>query len=69
MTYLATTIVLSIYPVPRGRTRSVTRFVYGVRGSVPAIAGLQLGLAIHLLLVGVGLWYSVGEIGNGVCHS
>ena len=55
LTYLATTIVFSIYP-GSGAVNTISNAIrYGVRGSVPAIAGLQLGLSIHLALVGVGL--------------
>ena len=55
LTYLATTIVFSVYP-GSGAVNTISNAIrYGVRGSVPAIAGLQLGLTIHLLLVGVGL--------------
>lgn len=55
LTYLATTLVFSLYP-GSGMVNTVSNAIrYGVKGSLPAIAGLQLGLSLHLLLVGVGL--------------
>lgn len=44
LTYLVTTIVFSIYP-GSGAVNTISNAIrYGVRGSVPAIAGLQLRL-------------------------
>ena len=60
-TYLATTLVFSLYP-GSGMVNTVSNAIrYGVTGSLPAIAGLQLGLSLHLLLVGVGLGSLVAE--------
>lgn len=61
LTYLATTLVFSLYP-GSGMVNTVANAIrYGVKGSLPAIAGLQLGLSIHLVLVGVGLGSLVSE--------
>ncbi len=61
LTYLATTFVFSLYP-GSGMVSSVSNAIrYGVKGSLPAIAGLQLGLSVHLVLVGVGLGSLVAE--------
>ena len=61
LTYLATTLVFSLYP-GSGMVNTVSNAIrYGVKGSLPAIAGLQLGLSIHLVLVGIGLGSLVAE--------
>ncbi|AWH88609.1 homoserine/homoserine lactone efflux protein [Limnobaculum parvum] len=55
LTYLITTIVLSLSPGPGAINTMSTGISYGFRGSIPAIAGLQVGLAVHIVLVGFGL--------------
>ena len=61
LTYFVTTLVFSLYP-GSGMVNTVSNAIrYGVKGSLPAIAGLQLGLSLHLLLVGVGLGTIVAQ--------
>ncbi|GAB3529417.1 homoserine/homoserine lactone efflux protein [Photobacterium alginatilyticum] len=55
LAYLATAIVFSLAP-GSGTVNSISNgMVYGWRKSLASILGLQVGLAFHLLLVGVGL--------------
>ncbi|PSW19352.1 homoserine/homoserine lactone efflux protein [Photobacterium sanctipauli] len=55
LAYLATAIVFSSAP-GSGTVNSISNgMVYGWRKSLASILGLQIGLAIHIALVGVGL--------------
>lgn len=55
LTYLLTTLILSLTPGPGAINTMGTSINHGYRGAAASIAGLQLGLAIHIVLVGVGL--------------
>ena len=54
-TYLLTTIILSLSPGSGAINTMTTAMRYGYRGAAASIAGLQTGLACHIVLVGVGL--------------
>ncbi|WP_455426178.1 homoserine/homoserine lactone efflux protein [Dryocola sp. LX212] len=54
-TYLLTTIILSLSPGSGAINTMSTAMSHGYRGAAASIAGLQTGLAIHIMLVGVGL--------------
>jgi homoserine/homoserine lactone efflux protein len=54
-TYLLTTIILSLSPGSGAINTMSTAISHGYRGAAASIAGLQAGLAIHIVLVGVGL--------------
>ncbi|MEN3753200.1 homoserine/homoserine lactone efflux protein [Mangrovibacter sp. SLW1] len=54
-TYLITTIILSLSPGSGAINTMSTAMSHGYRGAAASIAGLQTGLAIHIVLVGVGL--------------
>ena len=54
-TYLLTTLILSLSPGSGAINTMTTAISHGYRGAAASIAGLQLGLAIHIVLVGVGL--------------
>ncbi|HAP81576.1 MAG TPA: homoserine/homoserine lactone efflux protein, partial [Enterobacteriaceae bacterium] len=54
-TYLLTTIILSLSPGSGAINTMSTAMSHGYRGAVASITGLQLGLAIHIVLVGIGL--------------
>lgn len=59
--YLATAIVFSLAP-GSGTVNSISNgMVYGWRKSLASIAGLQVGLTVHILLVGVGLGTIVAQ--------
>lgn len=53
--YLLTSIILSLSPGSGAINTMTTAISYGYRGASASIAGLQTGLAIHIVLVGVGL--------------
>lgn len=55
LTYLVTTIILSLSPGSGAINTMSTGITYGFRGTIPAIAGLQVGLTAHIVLVGIGL--------------
>ncbi|MDR0805976.1 MAG: homoserine/homoserine lactone efflux protein [Enterobacteriaceae bacterium] len=55
LTYLVTTIILSLSPGSGAINTMSSGITYGFRGAIPAIAGLQIGLAAHIVLVGIGL--------------
>ena len=55
LTYLLSVIVLSVSPGAGAINTMSCGLRYGVRRTLPAILGLQLGLALCILLVGVGL--------------
>ncbi|AUQ27107.1 homoserine/homoserine lactone efflux protein [Dickeya zeae] len=55
LTYLLTTLILSLSPGSGAINTMSTSISHGYRGAVASIAGLQLGLTIHIVLVGIGL--------------
>ncbi|TGZ34573.1 Homoserine/homoserine lactone efflux protein [Photobacterium damselae subsp. damselae] len=61
LAYLATAIVFSFAP-GSGTVNSISNgMVHGFRKSLASIAGLQLGMSVHILLVGVGLGAIVAQ--------
>ena len=55
LTYLLTTVILSLSPGSGAINAMSTSLSHGYRGAVASIAGLQLGLSLHIVLVGIGL--------------
>lgn len=55
MTYLLTTTVLSLSPGSGAINTMSTGISHGFRGAAASISGLQVGLSLHILLVGIGL--------------
>lgn len=55
LTYLLTTLILSLSPGSGAINTMSTGISHGYRGAFASIAGLQVGLATHIVLVGVGL--------------
>ncbi|MBS0056221.1 homoserine/homoserine lactone efflux protein [Yersinia sp. Marseille-Q3913] len=55
LTYLLTTLILSLSPGSGAINTMSTTISHGTRGVIASICGLQLGLAVHIVLVGVGL--------------
>ncbi|ENG1108813.1 homoserine/homoserine lactone efflux protein [Yersinia enterocolitica] len=55
LTYLLTTLILSLSPGSGAINTMSTAISHGTRGVIASICGLQLGLAVHIVLVGVGL--------------
>ncbi len=55
LTYLLTTSILSLSPGSGAINTMSTGISHGYRGAVASIAGLQVGLSLHIVLVGVGL--------------
>ncbi|MGX8940818.1 homoserine/homoserine lactone efflux protein [Symbiopectobacterium sp. Eva_TO] len=55
LTYLLTTLILSLSPGAGAINTMSTAISHGYRGAAASIAGLQVGLAIHIVLVGIGL--------------
>ncbi|MFD1803883.1 homoserine/homoserine lactone efflux protein [Mixta tenebrionis] len=55
LTYLLTTLVLSLSPGSGAINTMSTGISHGYRGAAASIAGLQVGLGLHIMLVGVGL--------------
>ena len=53
--YLLTSIILSLSPGSGAINTMTTAISHGYRGAAASIAGLQTGLGIHIMLVGVGL--------------
>jgi len=53
--YLLTSIVLSVSPGSGAINTMTTSISHGYRGAAASIAGLQAGLGIHIVLVGIGL--------------
>ena len=53
--YLLTSMILSLSPGSGAINTMTTSISHGYRGAAASIAGLQSGLAIHIVLVGVGL--------------
>jgi len=55
LTYLLTTTILSLSPGSGAINTMSTGISHGYRGAAASISGLQLGLAVHIVLVGIGL--------------
>ncbi|PLR34315.1 homoserine/homoserine lactone efflux protein [Chimaeribacter californicus] len=55
LTYLLTTVILSLSPGSGAINTMSTSLSHGYRGAVASVAGLQLGLSLHIVLVGIGL--------------
>lgn len=55
MTYLLTTVILSLSPGSGAINTMSTSIGHGYRGAAASIAGLQVGLGAHIVLVGIGL--------------
>ncbi|MEQ9971788.1 homoserine/homoserine lactone efflux protein [Pectobacterium carotovorum] len=55
LTYLLTTLILSLSPGSGAINTMSTGISHGYRGAAASICGLQVGLAIHIVLVGIGL--------------
>lgn len=53
--YLLTSIILSVSPGSGAINTMTTSISHGYRGAAASIAGLQTGLSIHIVLVGIGL--------------
>ena len=53
--YLLTSIILSLSPGSGAINTMTTSLNHGYRGAVASIAGLQTGLAIHIVLVWAGI--------------
>jgi len=61
LAYVVTAIVFSLAP-GSGTVNSIsTGLSYGTRKSLGAIAGLQVGLSIHIMLVGAGIGALVAQ--------
>ncbi|MGD8108685.1 homoserine/homoserine lactone efflux protein [Pantoea sp. FN0302] len=55
MTYLLTTVILSLSPGSVAINTMSTSISHGYRGAAASITGLQVGLGMHIVLVGIGL--------------
>ncbi|OSN04407.1 homoserine/homoserine lactone efflux protein [Lonsdalea iberica] len=55
LTYLVTTLILSLSPGSGAINTMSTGISHGYRGAFASIAGLQVGLICHIALVGIGL--------------
>ncbi len=55
LTYLLTTTILSLSPGSGAINTMSTGISHGYRGTVASISGLQVGLSLHIVLVGIGL--------------
>lgn len=55
LTYLITTLILSLSPGSGAINTMSTALSHGYRGAAASISGLQVGLTIHIVLVGAGL--------------
>lgn len=55
LAYLLTTIILSLSPGSGAINTMSTGISHGYRGAAASICGLQVGLALHIMLVGIGL--------------
>ncbi|PWC14679.1 homoserine/homoserine lactone efflux protein [Brenneria corticis] len=55
LTYLLTTLILSLSPGSGAINTMSTGISHGYRGTIASITGLQIGLAVHIVLVGAGL--------------
>ncbi|WON77131.1 homoserine/homoserine lactone efflux protein [Serratia sp. UGAL515B_01] len=61
LTYLLTTFILSLSPGSGAINTMSTGISHGLRGAAASIAGLQVGLSIHIVLVGIGLGAIVSQ--------
>jgi len=59
--FLIASIVISVSPGAGAVNTLSNGVLYGVRGTLPAIAGLQIGLLATTLLVGIGLGAIIGS--------
>lgn len=55
LAYLLTTSILSLSPGSGAINTMSTGISHGYRGAVASISGLQVGLSVHIVLVGIGL--------------
>ncbi|ATA26251.1 homoserine/homoserine lactone efflux protein [Brenneria goodwinii] len=55
LTYLLTTFILSLSPGSGAINTMSTGISHDYRGTIASITGLQIGLAAHIVLVGIGL--------------
>lgn len=55
LTYLLTTSILSLSPGSGAINTMSTGISHGYRGAAASITGLQVGLSVHIILVGIGL--------------
>lgn len=55
LAYLLTTIILSLSPGSGAINTMSTGISHGYRGAAASICGLQVGLSLHIVLVGIGL--------------
>nr|WP_024966086.1 homoserine/homoserine lactone efflux protein [Pantoea sp. IMH] len=55
LAYLFTTCILSLSPGSGAINTMSTGISHGYRGAAASIAGLQVGLSLHIMLVGIGL--------------
>ncbi|HCW47710.1 MAG TPA: homoserine/homoserine lactone efflux protein, partial [Erwiniaceae bacterium] len=55
LAYLLTTVILSLSPGSGAINTMSTGISHGYRGAAASITGLQVGLGLHIVLVGVGL--------------
>ncbi|WP_312041771.1 homoserine/homoserine lactone efflux protein [Erwinia sp.] len=55
LAYLLTTSILSLSPGSGAINTMSTGISHGYRGAAASISGLQVGLAMHIVLVGIGL--------------
>lgn len=55
LTYLLTTSILSLSPGSGAINTMSTGISHGFRGVFASVSGLQLGLSLHIMLVGIGL--------------
>ncbi|WP_104400943.1 homoserine/homoserine lactone efflux protein [Vibrio penaeicida] len=61
LTYIVTAIIFSFAP-GSGTVNSISNGInYGMRKSLPAILGLQIGLTFHIVLVGAGIGTLVAQ--------
>ncbi|OBT10199.1 homoserine/homoserine lactone efflux protein [Vibrio sp. UCD-FRSSP16_10] len=61
LAYVATAVIFSLAP-GSGTVNSIANGInFGMRKSLSAIAGLQLGLAFHIVLVGAGIGALVAQ--------
>ena len=60
--YLLTSIILSLSPGSGAINTMTTSINHGYRGAAASIAGLQTGLGIHIVLVGIGLGTHVHRV-------
>ncbi|MBD1559347.1 homoserine/homoserine lactone efflux protein [Vibrio sp. S9_S30] len=61
LTYIFTAIIFSFAP-GSGTVNSISNGInYGMRKSLPAIVGLQIGLTFHIVLVGAGIGTLVAQ--------